>query len=450
MHVVDATRPPPVGRRRPGAARSSDSRLARPSPAPFDAFPRADRSCLRSRRPQPRARLEAAAALGPIAASAAATRSAEEGVTLARVPEQHRLLHRWARRAPRRGGSWSRVRSSVSPDGRRFQAWRSIRRPSRRMSATRISPPRYGRRTTAVASHWPREGLSTVHSSGSADVSCDHDARIAASRSASVTAAVASGAGSVGDLPNERAVRLPGRTRTARRSRRPRASHSTRNRSTGAPADDRLDERAADALQPVVRDARRGSVSASSRSAMRSMPMQPDELAVLAPADEEPRELVGSGCSRVGLRERGECLHLGVVGAATEIDESHSVRSTAGQPAVADTASRRPRRSRRTPPWARALPSPHPRHASGPARIRDRSRRRRCAIPSRGWRTGRHRRRRTRAPSTPGNARSPRPCSRRSSPSISSRHSPESTRKSSCSFSPWYMHAGWPGRGRRC
>src|SRR5689334_6134427 len=34
---------------------------------------------------------------------------------------------------------------------------------------------------------------------------------------------------------------------------------------------------------------------------------------------------------------------------------------------------------------------------------------------------------------------------RRSWPSTSSRHSPESTRKSSCSSSPWYMHDGWPG-----
>ena len=132
-----------------------------------------------------------------------------------------------------------------------------------------------------------------------------------------------------------------------------------------------------------------------------------DEHAIFAPADEGSRELGSSGRSRVPLRARNEGLHLGVVGAATEIDESHSVRSQPGsQPR--GRVSRRPRRSRRTPPWARALPSPHRRDASGPARIRDRSRLRRCGIPPRGWRTGRHRRRRTRAPSTPGSARSPR------------------------------------------
>ena len=38
------------------------------------------------------------------------------------------------------------------------------------------------------------------------------------------------------DNPNERAVRGGGRTRNARRTRRTPASHSTRNRSTGAPA----------------------------------------------------------------------------------------------------------------------------------------------------------------------------------------------------------------------
>src|SRR5256886_448642 len=36
-------------------------------------------------------------------------------------------------------------------------------------------------------------------------------------------------------------------------------------------------------------------------------------------------------------------------------------------------------------------------------------------------------------------------CSGRSSPSTSSRHSPNRTRKSSCWFSRWYMQAGWPG-----
>ena len=59
-----------------------------------------------------------------------------------------------------------------------------------------------------------------------------------------------------------------------------------------------------------------------------------DELAILAPARRGARSS-RHGSSRFALRARNESLHLGVVGAATEIDEPHLRPSTAGQPAVA-------------------------------------------------------------------------------------------------------------------
>ena len=151
--------------------------------------------------------------------------------------------------------------------------------------------------------------------------------RIAASRPASVTAAAASpGAGSVATSRTSE----PSAARTnPHRSKKPATSGSALD---PEPLDrrtrhDRLDERAPDALQPAVLDARKVLSARALDRRPRSTPMQPDELAIFAPADEGSRRLGGSGRSRVRLRARNEGLHLGVVGAATEIDESHSVRS---------------------------------------------------------------------------------------------------------------------------
>ena len=66
--------------------------------------------------------------------------------------------------APRPAGSpnrspsrnCSRVRSTVRPDGSRFQACRSTRTPSRTTFATRMSPPSSSRISSAVTAHWPR------------------------------------------------------------------------------------------------------------------------------------------------------------------------------------------------------------------------------------------------------------------------------------------------------
>ena len=120
-------------------------------------------------------------------------------------------------------------------------------------------------------------------------------------------------------------------------------------------------------------------------------------------------------------------------------------RRRSGQPALAVGRRRRPRGTRRTPPCRRASPSRRRRRAAARAPTRDRRRRRLARAP-----TARIAHGPSPAPTktcsvqagqwTKSQARS-----RRSSPSISSRHSPESTRKSSWSSSPWYMQAGWPG-----
>src|SRR4051812_7881961 len=80
--------------------------------------------------------------------------------------------------------NWSKVRSTSSPDGSRFQAWRSRGSPSRGSTvAIRISPPSSSRTTSAVTAHWPRDGFAGLHSSGSSEVSRDQAARSASSSS---------------------------------------------------------------------------------------------------------------------------------------------------------------------------------------------------------------------------------------------------------------------------
>ena len=139
-----------------------------------------------------------------------------------------------------------------------------------------------------------------------------------------MTAAVASGAGSVGtsrtSVPSESGTN-PHRSKKPATS----ASHSTRNRSTGAPL-----TTASTSERPMPRSRSSSStkrfVSASSRSPTRSMPMPPTS----SPSSLQPTRSRGARQQqpiRLGLHERGESLHLGVVGTATEIDESHAVAS---------------------------------------------------------------------------------------------------------------------------
>ena len=160
---------------------------------------------------------------------------------------------------------------------------------------------------------------------GSADVSCDHEARIAASRSASVTAAAASGAGSVGISRTS----VPSEARTnPHRSKKPATSapHSTRNRSTGAPL-----TTASTSERPMPCSRRSSStkrfVSASSRSPMRSMPMPADEPAVVVPADEEPRGLV-----QQQLIQRRPCTSA--ASACTSASSARPRRSTSPTPST--------------------------------------------------------------------------------------------------------------------
>ena len=97
-------------------------------------------------------------------------------------------------------------------------------------------------------------------------------------------------------------------------------------------------------------------------------------------------------------------------------------------------------RSSRARRLRRAESRPHrPCRRPSPARSSGRARRRRAR--------GRARRRRRRAHGScrRGSGRSPRRCSGRSSPSITSSASPASTRKSSWSFSRWYIAIGSPG-----
>ena len=211
----------------------------------------------------------------------------------------------WTEGAPSSwsGRSWPRVRSRVRPDGRRFQAWRSRRRPSLRMSATRISPPRYERRTTAVASHWPREGLSTVHSSGSAR-------RLSRPRCSDrrLEAGERDGGGGTGgglgrDLANERAVRCPDEPAPLEEAGDIEVALDPEplDRRT---RDDGLDERAADALQPMVREheeIRQRELSIGDALDADAT----DELAILAPADEGPRRLASARPASACASRRG-------------------------------------------------------------------------------------------------------------------------------------------------